>query len=95
MVSCLKKLKEIGVERVMLEGGAKMISAAFSKELVDEICFTMSGHILGGLPLVNYPLASLIHLHEHQSWSLGTDLWVHGAVCYDPDCSHLTCELSH
>lgn len=51
----LESLNQMGIKRLMVEGGAEVISRFLSLQLVDFIILTISPLILGGLPAVHFP----------------------------------------
>ncbi len=46
----LEKLRRLGVERLMVEGGGGLIYALFAQDLVDELWVTVAPYILGAGP---------------------------------------------
>ena len=51
LLGCLSRM---GVDRLMVEGGATVISRFLSMQLVDYLVITIAPLILGGLPAVNF-----------------------------------------
>ena len=51
----LKCLHQMGMRRVMVEGGAEVISSFITAQLVDFLILTISPLIVGGLPAVQMP----------------------------------------
>jgi GTP cyclohydrolase II len=53
----MEKLVSLGVNNIMVEGGARVITSFLSKHLVDSIVITVAPKFLGGLHAVENPLA--------------------------------------
>jgi 3,4-dihydroxy 2-butanone 4-phosphate synthase/GTP cyclohydrolase II len=51
--SLLKRLGELGIHRVMVEGGASIITSFLSERLVDHLVLTVAPMVVGGLPAVS------------------------------------------
>jgi 3,4-dihydroxy 2-butanone 4-phosphate synthase/GTP cyclohydrolase II len=49
----VRKLGQLGMNTVMVEGGARIITGFFSERLVDEIILTISPVVIGGLRAVH------------------------------------------
>jgi 3,4-dihydroxy 2-butanone 4-phosphate synthase/GTP cyclohydrolase II len=49
----LKRLSELGINRLMVEGGAGIITSFLSERLVDHLVLTMAPVVVGGLHAVN------------------------------------------
>ena len=54
--SLLRALADIGIDSVMVEGGARVITSFLSQRLVDRMVITITPKILGGLHAVEKPL---------------------------------------
>jgi diaminohydroxyphosphoribosylaminopyrimidine deaminase/5-amino-6-(5-phosphoribosylamino)uracil reductase len=46
--SALRELGRLGVESVLIEGGARVLGEAFDRSLVDEVCFYLAPMLAGG-----------------------------------------------
>jgi GTP cyclohydrolase II len=78
----MAQLAEQGVRRVMVEGGAKIITSFLRSRLVDYAVITVSPRLVGGLP-VTTGLGEGVPLPELQAWSshrLGNDLVLSGPL---------------
>jgi GTP cyclohydrolase II len=54
--SSLKALAALGINSLMVEGGARVITSFFSRGLVDRLVLTLAPIVLGGLRAVESPL---------------------------------------
>ena len=52
----LNRLADLGIENMMVEGGARVITSFLSQHLVDRIVITIAPAFLGGLHAVEHPL---------------------------------------
>lgn len=85
LASLLQRLGELGINRLMVEGGAAIITSFLSERLVDHLVLTVAPVVVGGLPAVsrlgecdpNY----FPHLRNLRHQRLGDDLVYWG----DPD----------
>ena len=50
----LSRLSELGIKRVMVEGGAKIITAFLASQLVDALVITIAPVVVGGLRAVEH-----------------------------------------
>lgn len=85
----LMNLHQMGISRVMVEGGAQVISSFISSQLVDYMILTISPMIIGGLPAVQDPEGIIGHksnqfprLEGVCSDFLGDDLIIFGRVAW-------------
>jgi 3,4-dihydroxy 2-butanone 4-phosphate synthase/GTP cyclohydrolase II len=81
--SLLETLHLRGIRRLMVEGGARVISSFLSAGLVDFLVVTISPLILGGLPAVQFPVSSsdqgeALRLDKFNFEITGDDLVVFG-----------------
>jgi len=80
----LEALDEINLHRVMVEGGARIITSFLTEQLVDNMILTIAPHLLGGLRGVrNLNLPTPVerpHLENLQHRQVGKDLIVWGKV---------------
>ena len=53
LTSLLERLGELGINRVMVEGGAGIITSFLSERLVDHLVLTVAPVVVGGLPAVS------------------------------------------
>jgi 3,4-dihydroxy 2-butanone 4-phosphate synthase/GTP cyclohydrolase II len=74
----LDELGRRGVQRLMVEGGAQVITAFLAQGLVDRVCITIAPRYLGGLHAVQARLAQLPALRDVRYETLGNDLIVWG-----------------
>ena len=81
----LDRLGELGIDRLMVEGGAGIITSFLSERLVDHMVLTMAPVVVGGLPAVSRlgqgDPAYFPRLHNLRHQRLGDDLVFWG----DPD----------
>jgi GTP cyclohydrolase II len=85
LASLLRRLGELGINRLMVEGGAAIITSFLAERLVDHLVLTVAPMVVGGLPAVsrsgergrNY----FPHLRNLRHERLGDDLVFWG----DPD----------
>jgi len=80
----LSALAEMNIQRVMVEGGARIITSFLTEQLVDNMILTIAPHLLGGLRGVrNLNLPTPIerpHLENLQHRQVGKDLIVWGKL---------------
>ncbi len=76
----LATLHQRGIRRLMVEGGAQVITAFLSRRLVDQVCITIAPRYLGGLNAIQAPLAALPPLSQVTYTTLGEDLIVWGQL---------------
>ena len=83
--SLLQRLGELGINRLMVEGGAGIITSFLSGRLVDHLVLTVAPVVVGGLPAVSRlgecGLNYFPHLRNLRHERLGDDLVYWG----DPD----------
>lgn len=81
----LKRLAELGINRLMVEGGAGIITGFLSARLVDHLVLTMAPVVVGGLHAVKrseqYGHQYFPHLRNFRHHQLGDDMIFWG----DPD----------
>lgn len=82
----LRELKHRGITSVMVEGGARVISAFLSQKLVDAIVITVAPRLAGGYKAVtDLGAETLVELPEISPWfsgRLGDDLIMWGDLRY-------------
>ena len=71
----LEKLCALGVRRLMVEGGAAVITSFLSARLVDRLIVTISPQLLVGLNAIQHTRAMLPRLEQVQYRALGRD-WI-------------------
>jgi 3,4-dihydroxy 2-butanone 4-phosphate synthase/GTP cyclohydrolase II len=54
----LNRMTDLGIDNIMVEGGARVITSFLSHHLVDRIVITIAPAFLGGLRAIEYPLAT-------------------------------------
>lgn len=74
----LNHLAEQGIARLMVEGGAQVITSFLQRNLVDVACVTLAPLFLGGLPLLTSPLPQPLRLEEVHVERCGGDLVLFG-----------------
>jgi riboflavin biosynthesis pyrimidine reductase len=84
LLDCLGGL---GIRRLMVEGGARVISAFLSQGLADVLVLTVAPLLIGGLPVLEMPLVlsnperiESARLREVEYKRLGDDLIVMGLL---------------
>jgi len=85
--SLLEQLGALGINSLMVEGGAGIISSFLAGQLVDQICLTIAPLIIGGLQislpedfLTTTPASGYPRLSEITYQPLGNDLIVWGKI---------------
>ena len=73
----LNRLVELGINSLMVEGGARIITSFLSERLVDSVVLTIAPMFVGGLHAASR-LAHLHRLHNVHHQQLGADLIVWG-----------------
>jgi riboflavin-specific deaminase-like protein len=85
IASVLRVLRERGIERLMVEGGARVISSFLLHKMVDEVVLTISPVMVGGQHAVETPLGResdpLPRLEGGGVQVLGGDIVVWGKYC--------------
>jgi riboflavin biosynthesis pyrimidine reductase len=56
----LTALREIGLERVLCEGGPYLLSTLVDADLVDDMCLTLTPYLAGSQPTTPQPASSLV-----------------------------------
>ena len=82
----LHRLHELGISRLMVEGGATIINNFLAARLVDHLVVTVTPALLGGLPAVHNlgPAGTALpRLHQPHYQQLGRDLIVSGDVMWE------------
>lgn len=83
LTKVLEFLYQEGIESVMVEGGARIITSFLVAQLVDHMVVTIAPKILGGLNAVEYLNGSgLPHLENAQYHVLGSDVVLSGEVAW-------------
>ncbi|MBN2547733.1 MAG: RibD family protein [Anaerolineales bacterium] len=70
----LDRLGEMGIDSLMVEGGAQVISSMLSQGLADQVILTVAPVFLGGLPAVEAGAIGWLRLGEVLYERLGDDL---------------------
>jgi GTP cyclohydrolase II len=84
----LARLKEQGINSLMVEGGARVITSFLAQQLVDRLVVTVSPRLLGGLNAVanlgqRLNGHGLPHLHNPDYQWLGQDVVLSGEVAWE------------
>lgn len=74
----LKSLPTLGISSLMVEGGAKVISAFLDQTLATIAVITIAPFFLGGLNAVQFPLAKMPRLKDSSAQQFGEDTVVWG-----------------
>ncbi|HEX9676181.1 MAG TPA: RibD family protein [Anaerolineales bacterium] len=84
----LDRLGQLGIESVMVEGGARVITSLLQARLADGIVLTVAHVLTGGLHAVgalgHERLAEMPHLVDPQSARVGPDLLIWGELAWPP-----------
>lgn len=87
--TALALLREKGIETLMVEGGAGVITALLNARLADGLVLTMAPRLLGGYKAVGHlgalSKAQLPHICPLYSGRLGEDLIIWGDLHYEED----------
>lgn len=78
LTAVLETLTQRGINTLMVEGGAAVITQFFTHQMVDRLVITIAPTLLGGLPAISRPLADVLPhpprlKTPHYQW-LGDDL---------------------
>jgi 3,4-dihydroxy 2-butanone 4-phosphate synthase/GTP cyclohydrolase II len=83
----LERLGDLGVNSLMVEGGAGIITSFLSERLVDRMILTIAPTLVGGLRAVNYleqsDLVHLPRLRDPRSEWMGNDLILSGRLSWE------------
>jgi 3,4-dihydroxy 2-butanone 4-phosphate synthase/GTP cyclohydrolase II len=83
LTAVLDFLYQEGIESVMVEGGARIITSFLMAKLVDHMVVTIAPKILGGLNAIEYLNGSgLPHLKNARYHVLGSDIVLSGEVAW-------------
>ena len=80
LASLLECLAQRGVSRLMVEGGAQVMSSFLAAGLVDLLCVTIAPVLLGGLHAIEQALPHAPRLREVHVEMMGEDLVVWGKL---------------
>jgi riboflavin-specific deaminase-like protein len=81
LVEVLETLYGLQVKRLMVEGGASVITSFYSAKLVDLVVVTIAPTVLGGFnSIVGAELGAAIHLVNFEAKKLGKDIVVWGTL---------------
>jgi len=84
----LDRLGQLGIDSVMVEGGARVITNLLHARLADGIVLTVAHVLAGGLHAVgalgHERLAEMPHLVDPQSARVGPDLLIWGELAWPP-----------
>lgn len=76
----MRELKEMGIHRVMVEGGTRLVYSLMNLGIADVLVLTMAMCFVGGLKILETPLADSRHFRvEGSAWVKG-DLWLWGRL---------------
>ena len=82
--AALQCLADCGVKRLMVEGGATVISSFLESRLVDYCVITLVPKLIGGIKAMDHPSASddlpPLSIADCRYQPLGVDLIVHGSL---------------
>jgi diaminohydroxyphosphoribosylaminopyrimidine deaminase / 5-amino-6-(5-phosphoribosylamino)uracil reductase len=78
----LRRLAELGVQSVLLEGGATLQQAAWEAGMIDEVCLFVAPEPLGsgGVPLFREGGLSIAALSDLKTVAVGPDVFITGYV---------------
>jgi len=86
LVQVLSRLKEMGLETVMIEGGARIIASVVALGLADQLVLTIAPVLVGGLrsiaPLSGRSGVQMPYLEDLHYQSLAGDLVIRGDLRY-------------
>ena len=77
LLSCLG---ELGVNSLMVEGGAQVITSFLEQGLIDQVALTIAPVLLGGLPAIEHSLPTPLCLQSIEYERLGDDVLIWGKV---------------
>ena len=81
--AAMTELNGTGIQSVMVEGGAQIITSFLTAALVDSMVVTIAPRLLGGLNAVSHLNGHGIpNLHNPKIMQLGTDMIMSGAVVW-------------
>lgn len=87
--SLLTRLAELGIESLMVEGGAQILTSFFRERLVDRLVITIAPLLVGGLSAIGQPLSSQSNgfprLRHPQYRQLGSDMLLFGDVIWEEE----------
>ena len=82
----LDRLRELGIQTLMVEGGARVITSFLRERLVDALAITVTPALVGGLPAIDglgsEKLGQLPRLHNPGWGAFGSDLMVWGEIVW-------------
>jgi diaminohydroxyphosphoribosylaminopyrimidine deaminase/5-amino-6-(5-phosphoribosylamino)uracil reductase len=88
LTAVLRTLGQLGISRVLLEGGGELAASALRARIVDEVALFLAPILLGGDgapavgPLATRVLARAVRLADLRVERVGRDLLVRGIVQY-------------
>ncbi len=82
--AALTRLAQLGIRRLMVEGGARVITAFLAARLVDRVVITIAPVFVGGLAAVE-GLPARPRLRDMRAERLGDDLVVSGQVAWEAE----------
>jgi 3,4-dihydroxy 2-butanone 4-phosphate synthase/GTP cyclohydrolase II len=80
LAALLEKLAEAGISKLMVEGGAQVITSFLTQGLVDWIAITIAPVFWGGLPAVGPGLPGMTRLKAVYAEQLGDDIVIFGRL---------------
>lgn len=85
----LRALSELGIESLMVEGGAQILTSFFKERLVERLVVTIAPLLVGGLSPIEQPLSGLSNgfprLREPQYRRVGSDMLLFGDVVWEEE----------
>ena len=88
----MKKVRKLGVKKLLVEGGARIITSFFCKQLVDRYIVTITPAIIGGVHAIEQLIAQRVHMRAGAQQfpamkiagyeQLGKDLALYGTVIW-------------
>ena len=83
LAAAMAKLAEMGIQSVMVEGGARILTSFLAAQLVDNMVITIAPTLLGGLNAVGHLNGhGAPRLHNPRMMQLGEDVVVAGQVVW-------------
>jgi len=80
LAEVLAALGELQVAHLLIEGGEKILTEAFRKNLVNEVAFFIAPAVMGTLPRALGKLSTPIHLREVSYTPVGSDILCRGLI---------------
>jgi 3,4-dihydroxy 2-butanone 4-phosphate synthase/GTP cyclohydrolase II len=90
--AAVMKIRELGIKKLLVEGGARIITSFFCEQLVDRYIVTITPAIIGGVHAIERLMAQQIHTHARTLQfptmriagcrQLGKDLTIYGTIIW-------------